>query len=85
MLRVYDRLSRDGLLEMRQGQGTYVAGGASHHASRAHRGRLVEEFRQVARPGRALGLSDVLLHELLTEALEELGRQAAAEKLETTS
>ncbi|MEM9657981.1 MAG: GntR family transcriptional regulator [Planctomycetota bacterium] len=82
VLRVYDRLSREGLLEMRQGQGTFVAGGASDRASQAHRDRLVEEFRQVARQGRGLGLADDQLHQLLDQALADLGRQAAASELE---
>lgn len=72
ILRVYERLVRDGLLEMRQGQGTFVAGGARSASLSAHHKRLVEEMRQWARQGISLGLEADGLHELLDEAIEQL-------------
>jgi len=47
VLRVYERLVSAGLLEMRHGQGTFVAARASEKSRTAHRQRLVEEFRQL--------------------------------------
>lgn len=76
ILRVYERLCREGLLEMRQGQGTFVALDAKANASPGQRERLVDELRQVARQCVGLGLSDDEIHELLTVALDELGAQA---------
>ena len=45
----------------------------------SHRKRLLEEFRQLSRQGVALGLSTDQLHELLTEAIDQL------QALETTA
>ena len=69
VLRVYERLVRDGLLEMRHGQGTFVAEGAQANSRAAHSKRLLEEFRQIAQQGLALGLTSDGLHELLAKAV----------------
>jgi len=68
ILRVYERLCGEGLLEMRHGQGTFVTGRTSKTRMAAHRARLVEELRQIARQATGLGLSSDELHELLAEA-----------------
>jgi GntR family transcriptional regulator len=78
VLRVYERLSGEGLLEMRHGQGTFVAGRASKSRQASHRARLVDELRQLARQAIGLGLSRDELHELLAEAADGLARQSAA-------
>jgi GntR family transcriptional regulator len=72
VLRVYERLSADGLVEMRHGQGTFMAAKAKSGQLRTHRCRLVDELRQVARQAIGLGLSTDELHELLAEAASEL-------------
>lgn len=72
ILRVYERLAGDGLLEMRHGQGTFVAERSRGNPSGGHRQRLVEELRQLARQGLGLGLEPQALHELLDEALEQI-------------
>src|SRR5262245_25456584 len=64
VLRVYERLSGEGLLEMRHGQGTFVAGRPSKNLQAAHRARLVDELRQIGRQAVGLGLSSDELHEL---------------------
>jgi len=69
ILRVYDRLVGEGLLEMRHGQGTFVAARAKHGQLAVHRERLVDELRQIARQGVGLGLTSDELHELLVEGL----------------
>jgi GntR family transcriptional regulator len=68
ILRVYERLSGEGLLDMRHGQGTFVATRKASHDLAAHRGRLIDELRQIARQALGLGLSTDELHELLAEA-----------------
>jgi GntR family transcriptional regulator len=70
VLRVYERLCGEGLLEMRHGQGTFVTGRMSKTRITAHRARLVDELRQIARQATGLGLSTEELHELLAEAAE---------------
>jgi GntR family transcriptional regulator len=70
VLRVYERLCGEGLLEMRHGQGTFVAGRGSKRMLAAHRTRLVDELRQIARQAAGLGLSTDELHELLAEAVD---------------
>jgi GntR family transcriptional regulator len=82
ILRVYERLCGDGLLEMRQGQGTFVALMAKKNASPGQRKRLIEELRQLARQGIALGLSTEEFHELVSIALDELETQAVADQAE---
>lgn len=80
ILRVYERLVHDRLLEMRHGQGTFVAAHAHSTGLAVHRNRLVEELRQWARQGLALGLGPEELHELMNEALQQLQSLATAEK-----
>jgi GntR family transcriptional regulator len=78
ILRVYERLCRDGLLEMRQGQGTFVAEGAKANAS-------PDEFRQLARQCVGLGLSSDETHDLLNQALAGLNGRPAASVVEKSS
>jgi len=90
ILRVYERLVSEGLLEMRHGQGTFVAVGAQANSLAMHRERLVEELRQVARQGIALGLTSDQLHALLAKALEQLEeidrfQEPAPKQVETSS
>jgi DNA-binding transcriptional regulator YhcF (GntR family) len=68
VLRVYERLCGEGLLEMRHGQGTFATGRMSKTRMAAHRARLVDELRQIARQATGLGLTTDELHELLAEA-----------------
>lgn len=70
ILRVYERLCGEGVLEMRHGQGTFVAARATKRQLAAHRARLVDELRHIARQAVALGLSSDELHELVSEAQE---------------
>jgi GntR family transcriptional regulator len=78
ILRVYERLSRDGLLEMRQGQGTFVAAQARKHAAPGQRERLVEQLRQIVQQGSSLGLEPSDMHELLDAAVDQVRNSSAA-------
>jgi GntR family transcriptional regulator len=69
ILRVYERLVGEGLLEMRHGQGTFVSARAKRGQLAVHRERLVDELRQIGRQAVGLGLTSDELHELLSEAL----------------
>ena len=74
VLRVYDRLVRDNLLEMRQGQGTFVAANSRAESIASHRKRLLDEMRQWVRQGFSLGLDGDGLHGILDEALQEANK-----------
>ncbi len=76
ILRVYERLCGEGLLEMRHGQGTFVAARAKRGQLAAHRERIVDELRQLARQALGLGLSFEELHQLLDETREGLDASA---------
>ncbi len=82
VLRVYERLSGVGLLEMRHGQGTFVAARSSGNRLAAHRARLVDELRQIARQASGLGLSADELHELLAEAADGVAAREPAGTIE---
>ncbi len=78
ILRVYERLTSAGLLEMRHGQGTFVTAGSKDDQIAAHRLRLIDELRQIGRQSLALGLSPQGLHDLLDVAFEQLAATARA-------
>ncbi len=78
ILRVYDRLCGEGLLEMRHGQGTFVAARAKRGQLAVHRERLVDELRQIARQAVGLGLTSDELHELLAEGLDGVEQPISA-------
>ncbi len=82
ILRVYERLCGEGLLEMRHGQGTFVSARAKRGQLAAHRGRLVNELRQIARQGVGLGLTADELHELLAEAQDGLAPRTSVTSTE---
>ena len=79
VLRVYERLASQGLLEMRHGQGTFVAQGAQSNSLAANRDLLIEELRQISQQGISLGLTSDQIHELLATALKQLHTQTATE------
>ena len=79
ILRVYERLTGEGLLEMRHGQGTFVTQGARAGHLAIHRERLIEELRQIGRQALGLGLSSDQLHELLAEAIDQLSTQSQSD------
>lgn len=76
VLRVYERLTGEGLLERRHGQGTFVAATASRRAAAAQRTRILDELRQLCRQAVGLGLSRDEVHALVAEALDQLGAES---------
>lgn len=80
VLRVYERLCGEGLLEMRHGQGTFATGRMSKVRMAAHRTRLVDELRQIVRQATGLGLSAEELHGLLAEAVNGAAEAVATVK-----
>jgi len=70
VLRVYERLSADGLLDMRHGEGTFVAGNASKRRYEKQRRQFLDELGLVVRRGLMLGISPEEVRQLCDEALE---------------
>jgi len=85
ILRVYERLVGEGLIEMRHGQGTFVSARAKRGQLAVHRERLVDELRQIARQAVGLGLSIDELHELLAEAASGVEQPVSTTNEEPTS
>ncbi len=78
ILRVYEKLASEGVVEMRQGQGTFVAELSRAGRRRAHCDKLADEFRSLVRQALSLGLSKRELQELLSSALAELDDEAVS-------
>lgn len=76
VLRVYERLTGEGLLVRRHGQGTFVAETAGDRAAASHRARLLDELRQLCRQATGLGMSRDEVHGLVGEALDQLGAES---------
>jgi len=71
VLRVYERLTADGLLEMRHGRGTFVAKHPTSRGVRDQRQKFADEWSQLVRQGRMLGLTDDEFKAMLKESLSE--------------
>ena len=67
--RVYRDLERDGLLETRRGQGTYIAEGAVSLSQRDRLRLIAEHLERAARDVRAFGLSEEEAVRLFRETL----------------
>jgi GntR family transcriptional regulator len=72
ILRVYERLTAEGLLERRHGDGTFVADHVPTGQMRAQRQLLRQQIERVAELAKTLGVEEKELHELLQEALESI-------------
>ncbi len=71
VLRVYEKLTAEKLLDMRHGDGTYIAENLPTIELKALRIRFFDELTQLARHGRLLGLSGADLHALLDDSLAQ--------------
>jgi GntR family transcriptional regulator len=73
--KVYRDLERDGLLETRRGDGTYIATDAVALAA-SERTRIIEEqLRSTARDARAFGLSEQAAMELFRRVLSDMAQR----------
>ncbi len=70
ILRVYERLTAEGLLERRHGDGTFVADKLPGGQMKAQRQLLRQQVAQAAELAETLGLDAAELHELLEESWE---------------
>jgi GntR family transcriptional regulator len=75
VLRVYEKLTAEGLLERRHGDGTYVADSLPPGRLKAQRQLLQQEAQRFVRRAGELNISDDDVHKLLDEAIEHRDRQ----------
>jgi len=77
VLRVYERLTAEGLLERRHGDGTFVATTLPKGRLKGQRDLLVKEIDRVARRASDLGLSADDVHKCLDESFGKLGKETS--------
>ena len=70
ILRVYERLTAEGLLERRHGDGTFVADHVPTGQMKIQRQLLHQQIAQVAELAKTLGVEPKQLHQLLQEAFD---------------
>lgn len=70
ILRVYERLTAENLLEMRHGEGTFVAAVLPLHRLSGQQDKFVEELAQMVRHGRMLGFSRQELRQMVDDAIK---------------
>ena len=80
ILRVYERLTAEGLLERRHGDGTYVADRLPSGQLKAQRDLLRQEVARLVRRAAALGVTPDALHELVDQALRDVGQEPVFSK-----
>jgi GntR family transcriptional regulator len=77
ILRVYERLTAEGLLERRQGDGTYVADSLPRGRVKAQRELLEQEIDRLANRAADLGVDADEVHELLAESFARIAKERA--------
>jgi GntR family transcriptional regulator len=70
VLRVYERLTAESLLDVRHGDGTFVSDSMPKWRLKRQRERLAEEWQRLINEGRMLGLTDDELRGLVDESLK---------------
>ncbi|HUB25616.1 MAG TPA: GntR family transcriptional regulator [Tepidisphaeraceae bacterium] len=75
ILHVYERLTAEGILERRQGDGTYVSLNLPRGQAKAQRELLIAEIDRLAHRAADLGVSDDELRRLLEASLARIARE----------
>src|SRR4029077_417804 len=70
VLRVYERLVAENLIDLRHGDGTFVSDSVPKWRLKRQRDRLAEEVLRLVNEGRMLGLEDDELRALVEESLK---------------
>jgi DNA-binding transcriptional regulator YhcF (GntR family) len=78
VLRVYERLTSEGLLERRHGDGTYVADRLPAGRLKAQRQALEQQAQRLAQQATQLGLEPAEVHLMIDECFAKLGKGAKA-------
>jgi GntR family transcriptional regulator len=71
ILRVYERLTAEGLLQRRHGDGTFVADRVPTGQMRAQRELLRQQIARAVELAKTLGIEPEELHQLLQETLDK--------------
>lgn len=72
ILKVYERLTAEGLLEMRRGDGTYISSKLPKRPLTRPRKQLEDEAERLVRHAATLGLGPDELHALIDEVRKKL-------------
>jgi GntR family transcriptional regulator len=72
ILRAYERLTAEGLLELRHGEGTFVADFATRRHLKREKDAVIEEMQRLVRKAAMLGFTPDQLHDLLADALDQI-------------
>jgi GntR family transcriptional regulator len=80
ILHVYERLTAEGLLERRQGDGTFVADALPRGRARAQRELLRAEIDRLAHRAADLGVDSEEIKLLLDESLDRVAKERAGAK-----
>jgi GntR family transcriptional regulator len=75
ILRVYERLTAEGLLERRHGDGTYVADRLPRGQARAQHEVLEQEVDRLVHRAMDLGVEPERLRELVDDAVRRIGKE----------
>ena len=78
VLRVYERLTAEGLLERRQGDGTYVAGNLPRGRAKAQRELLMQEVDRLVHRAMDLAVPLEDLEQLLADSVRRIGKARSA-------
>ena len=80
ILRVYERLTAEGLLERRHGDGTYVADRLPTGRLKVEKSLLQQDVLRLVRRAGAIGVEPDELHQLIDQAIREVGDEPAFSK-----
>jgi GntR family transcriptional regulator len=80
ILHVYERLTAEGLLERRQGDGTYVSQTLPPGRLKAQREMLIKEIDRLAHRAADLGVSPDETRKLLDESFARVAKERARKK-----
>jgi GntR family transcriptional regulator len=78
ILRAYERLTAEGILELRHGEGTFVTDFATGKQLRREKAQLHEEAERLVRRAIALGFSEKEIRALLDEAIQQNATEVPA-------
>lgn len=85
VLRVYEKLTAEGLLERRHGDGTYVADSLPPGRLKAQRELLAQDADKLVRRASELGLGEDEIHKQIDDAIARRQRHAGARQREASN